>query len=99
MNGSTLYELSAKIRGPPDTPYEKGDFKLSIKVPLDYPFKAPEVGSYLPAQSPLGQVRNKGMAPERQQHDGRDLFGHSQGELVSFIRFYRRSGCCLGALL
>jgi len=31
------------LRGPPDTPYSGGKFKLHIKVPAEYPFKPPSV--------------------------------------------------------
>lgn len=32
-----------KLAGPPSTPYEKGTFGVKIKLPAEYPFKAPEV--------------------------------------------------------
>jgi len=31
----------AFLKGPPDTPYEGGTFEISIKFPLQYPFKPP----------------------------------------------------------
>ena len=33
----------AHIRGPTDTPYEGGLFKVELKIPEDYPFVAPKV--------------------------------------------------------
>lgn len=36
-------ELQAEILGPDNTPYAGGRFKLKIKIPTKYPFKAPEV--------------------------------------------------------
>lgn len=40
--GSALdWEIS--LYGPEDTPYEGGVFKLSLKLPVDYPFKPPHV--------------------------------------------------------
>lgn len=36
-------ELRGEIAGPPDTPYEGGNFVLEIKVPETYPFNPPKV--------------------------------------------------------
>ena len=33
----------ATIEGPPGTPYEGGNFKLSLRFPPDYPLNAPYV--------------------------------------------------------
>ncbi|KAG1450916.1 hypothetical protein G6F46_002108 [Rhizopus delemar] len=38
-----ITELEAYIKGPPDTPYEKGLFKLDIQIPLKYPFEPPQI--------------------------------------------------------
>ncbi len=38
-----LTELSGKIKGPPDTPYEGGTFSVEIKIPDTYPFNPPKV--------------------------------------------------------
>lgn len=38
-----LTELAGTIKGPPDTPYEGGTFKLEIKIPDTYPFNPPKV--------------------------------------------------------
>ena len=40
---NNLRQLLGGIEGPPDTPYEGGVFWLSIRMPRDFPFKAPEV--------------------------------------------------------
>ena len=37
-----VFQWQAKIKGPPDTPYEEGEFLINIKVPNDYPVSAPE---------------------------------------------------------
>ena len=42
MNDS-FTELKGEIAGPPDTPYEGGNFVLEIKVPETYPFNPPKV--------------------------------------------------------
>ena len=38
-----INEIDAIIEGPPDTPYEKGSFKLLIKPTEQYPLKPPTV--------------------------------------------------------
>ncbi|XP_014485113.1 PREDICTED: ubiquitin-conjugating enzyme E2-22 kDa isoform X2 [Dinoponera quadriceps] len=39
----SLTELKGEIAGPPDTPYEGGNFVLEINVPETYPFNPPKV--------------------------------------------------------
>jgi len=36
-------ELRGEIAGPPDTPYEGGNYVLDIKIPETYPFNPPKV--------------------------------------------------------
>lgn len=38
-----LTELAGTIKGPPDTPYEGGTYRLEIKIPDTYPFSPPQV--------------------------------------------------------
>ncbi|KAH9904025.1 ubiquitin-conjugating enzyme [Xylariomycetidae sp. FL2044] len=42
-NESDLHTWSVALSGPAQTPYEGGRFKLSVSLPPDYPFKAPQV--------------------------------------------------------
>ena len=42
----------ATIQGPPDTPYEKGTFKIRFRFNDDYPVKAPIVDSITPIYHP-----------------------------------------------
>lgn len=41
VHGDDLRQLRGTFLGPPDTPYEGGTFNVSIRIPDDYPFKAP----------------------------------------------------------
>uniref|UniRef100_A0A915K134 UBC core domain-containing protein n=1 Tax=Romanomermis culicivorax TaxID=13658 RepID=A0A915K134_ROMCU len=41
--GESLSEFCAIIKGPSDTPYCKGKFQLSIKLPPNYPFQPPKI--------------------------------------------------------
>jgi len=43
VNDSNIYEWTATLMGPEDTPFEGGIFLLSINFPKDYPFKPPKI--------------------------------------------------------
>lgn len=43
MSGDNLMRLRGEIRGPPDTPYYSGTYKLDIEIPDNYPFHPPKI--------------------------------------------------------
>jgi ubiquitin-conjugating enzyme E2 D/E len=43
VNPEDMYLWHGTIIGPEKTPYEGGLFKLEIRIPVNYPFKAPTV--------------------------------------------------------
>jgi len=43
MAGDNLMRLRGEIRGPPDTPYAGGVYKLEIEIPENYPFQPPKI--------------------------------------------------------
>lgn len=43
INENNIFKWTAKIKGPTDSPYEGGIFKIDINFPDNYPFKAPKM--------------------------------------------------------
>ena len=43
LKGDNIYEWEATIQGPPDTPYEGGNFVLDMIFPENYPIEPPVV--------------------------------------------------------
>ncbi|VDP00670.1 unnamed protein product [Soboliphyme baturini] len=43
LDNDNFHNIVAEIRGPPNTPYESGTFKLKVEIPDTYPFQPPKV--------------------------------------------------------
>ena len=51
-NPEDMLKWSAKIKGPPDSPYEEGTFDMLIRFDEDYPVKPPSVKFLTPMYHP-----------------------------------------------
>lgn len=51
-NPENLSVWFAKIKGPPDTPYEEGEFSMQLTFDSDYPVKPPSVKFLTPMYHP-----------------------------------------------
>tara|TARA_B000000557_G_C20563960_1_gene354363 strand:- start:126 stop:578 length:453 start_codon:yes stop_codon:yes gene_type:complete len=40
---SNIYDINILVKGPSESPYENGIFKLNVKFPKNYPFVPPQV--------------------------------------------------------
>ena len=57
-NYEDMFNWTATIIGPPETPYEGGVFTVLIKFPRDYPFKPPRIQFLTPVFHP--NINRKG---------------------------------------
>lgn len=48
----SLNKLTAVLKGPEDTPYEGGEFRISIQIPSQYPFSPPKLKFITPIYHP-----------------------------------------------
>jgi len=44
MNGDSLNEFTVKFRGPSDSPYDGGVWRVHVELPQAYPYKSPSIG-------------------------------------------------------
>ena len=44
LDDENIYAMSIQFKGPKDTPYENGYWRLNLEVSNEYPFKSPSVG-------------------------------------------------------
>eukprot|EP01088_Endostelium_zonatum_P014875 TRINITY_DN341_c0_g1_i1.p1 TRINITY_DN341_c0_g1~~TRINITY_DN341_c0_g1_i1.p1 ORF type:complete len:192 (-),score=39.72 TRINITY_DN341_c0_g1_i1:166-741(-) len=44
MNGDSITEFHVKFKGPKDSPYEKGVWRVRVELPPTYPYKSPSIG-------------------------------------------------------
>ncbi|KAI8388111.1 ubiquitin-conjugating enzyme/RWD-like protein [Radiomyces spectabilis] len=47
-----MTKLESYMKGPPDSPYEKGLFQLEIRIPQQYPFEPPQIRFKTPVYHP-----------------------------------------------
>ena len=52
VDSEDLFMMEGTIKGPPETPYEGGTWHMKIRLPKDYPFKAPCVSFMTPIYHP-----------------------------------------------
>ena len=52
VSESSLYRWNAIITGPKDSPYQDGQFRLSISIPQDYPLSPPTISFVTPIFHP-----------------------------------------------
>jgi len=44
MADESVAEFYVKFKGPKDSPYEGGSWKIHVELPLNYPYKSPSIG-------------------------------------------------------
>lgn len=75
--GDDLRNWTIMLSGPSDTPYEGGVFSIELKLPAEYPFKAPQarvlgVARFQPSIC-AGQILDEDLSPKHQNRNGRNL--------------------------
>lgn len=76
-----ITHLRGSFPGPPGTPYEGGIYKIDIKIPVDYPFRPPEMKFETKVWHP--NVSSQTVSRVQDRHSAKWLIDLSKGCYLS----------------